>query len=106
MGWQIVKNPKTEKYQVFSSVVDAFIFEEEVTREELTEFWKEEFGRQGEYNFTRILNDLDKDRNPYNQFTMTWEEAVMWSDHQTKHHYKNPTPSTCGICKDNQKDQE
>lgn len=113
MGWQIVKNPKTEKYQVFSSIVDAFILEEEISREDLTQFWKSEFGRNGEDNFNRIMKGLDEGTKPYNQFTMTWEEALEWHTHSMTHDHGSQAPEdaklhpeTCNICKDIKHDME
>lgn len=101
MGWQILKNPETNEYQVFSSVVDDFITDHEYTKEELTEFWLQQFGEAGQKNFERILAELDKpDGKPYHQFTMTWDEAMMWHTHQTKHGPRSRQPDTCNICKD------
>lgn len=106
MGWQIVKNPETSGYHVFSSIVDDFITDYEMNREELTEFWQQQFGAQSMKNFERILTDLDKpDGKPYKQFTMTWAEAMMWHTHQTQHGDKNRHPKTCGICKDKAADE-
>lgn len=113
MGWQIVKNPKTKKYQVFSSIVDAFILEYEIGKRDLTNFWKAEFGNNGMDNFKRIIKALDEGRKPYNQFTHTWEEALMWHTHSTTHAHGSCAPQdsklhpeTCGICKDIKSDME
>lgn len=96
MGWQIVQNPKTKNYQVFSSIVDAFILDREVNREELTQFWKDEFGKSGELNFNFIMDKVDAGKPAYYQFTMTWDEAMMWHVHQTEH--STMRPDVCKIC--------
>jgi hypothetical protein len=100
MGWQIVKNPETNDYQVFSSIVDGFITDHEYTREELTEFWLQQFGERGQQNFKRILEELDKpDGKPYHQFTITWAEAIMMHTHSEKHGDKY-RPTDCQRCRE------
>ena len=113
MGWQIVKNPETEKYQIFSSIVDAFILEREISRRALGRYWMQQFGQQGEDNFNRIMKAIDEGGKPYNQFTMTFKEAQMWHTHSTEHAHGSCAPKgsklhpeTCGICKDIKSDME
>lgn len=111
MGWQIIKNPKTKNYQVFSSIVDAFILEE-ATKEELTNFWKQKFGSAGEDNFNRIIKQLDEGGKPYFQFTKDHKSALMWHIHSTSHKHGSCSktdifdPKNCDICSDIQKDEE
>lgn len=76
MAWQIIKNPDTNNYQIFSTIVDNFILDNEVTKEGLTQFWKEEYGRSGMYDLDRKLEIIDKGGNAYYQFTMTWDQAL------------------------------
>ncbi len=106
MGWQIVKNPETNKYQVFSSIVDAFILNDEISRRALGRFWKAEFGQQGEDNFNRIMKAIDEGEKPYGQNSLTWEEAKMWHTHVTDLHGYDQHHETCGICKDIKSDIE
>lgn len=105
MGWQIVKNPETEGYQIFSSIVDAFLLDDELSRDEMDEFWLNQFGAKGQDNYKKIMAELDKPNGkPYDKLTMTWKEAKMWDTHQAEHGIKNRQPDTCGICADIKKD--
>lgn len=114
MGWQIVQNPETKGYQIFGSITDTFMLENEVTREELTEFWTWKFGQDGQGSFQRIMKELDDGKKPYYQFTMTWDEALMWHTHSMTHSHGSQCtdeeaklhPETCVICSDISKDLE
>jgi hypothetical protein len=96
----IVKNPETGKYQLFSTVVDAFLFEEEVTKEELIQYWQYEHGRSGveRLNFDRIDNGTHT--------SWTYEDCKMWHDHTTYHNNGQRFPDTCDICSDIEKDEK
>jgi hypothetical protein len=100
MAWQIVKNPETSKYQIFSSIVDAFLLDDEFTKEELLEFFQHERGKQGVESAEKIIKELDQGIKPYGKLTMTFEEAKMWDAHQASHGPKNRQPDTCKICKE------
>lgn len=102
MGQSIVKNPETGKYQIFSTVVDSFLLEEEVTEEGLFEYWKERYGSSGVDSLRFTLNSKVKMRG-----TMTYEQAKMWNDHSVGHKHGSQAPrgspsfpNTCNICKE------
>lgn len=106
MSWQIVKNPETNCYQVFSSIVDGFITDYEMTREELTEFWEQQFGERGKPDFDRVMTELDKPNGkPYHEFTVTWDHANMLHTHSEKHGDKY-RPDSCKRCKEIVADEE
>lgn len=101
MGRQIVKNPQTNRYQIFSSITDSFILDDEFTREEMDEFVLSQFGQMGEgEKYLEIMKVLDEGGKPYGDLTMTWEEAKMWDTHQAEHGPKTRKPDMCKICKE------
>ena len=102
MAWQIVKNPDTQNYQIFSSIVDAFLLDDELTREEMDEFWLNQFGEQGQDGYNKTMVELDK---PNGKWLAEWKTAKMWDTHQAEHGQKTRQPDTCGICKDILKDE-
>ena len=107
MGWQIIKIPDTENYQIFSSITDSFLFfEEGATRKQLTAFYQNEFGRQGMYSFERIMEKLDKNEPAYYQFTKTYAEALKSHIHRTEHINGVSFPETCNLCKEEADDEE
>ena len=106
MAWQIVKNPETKKYQIYSSIVDAFLLDDEFSKEEILDFFQHERGKQGVESATKIIKELDKGLKPYGDLTMTWDEAKMWDTHQGSHGSKNRQPDTCKICKEILDDEE
>ena len=99
MSWQIVKNPETEMYQIFSSVVDAFLLDYEVTRDELEVFWVGSRGEQSLQAFSDIVEALDAGEVPPGYY-MTYEEAKMWDVHQSQHGPKTRQPDVCKICQE------
>lgn len=97
MGRQIVKNPQTNRYQIFSSIVDAFILDDEFTREELTDFWREQYGESSMVSFETRMVELHVNTE---QNRKDWECAKMWDTHQAEHGPKTRKPDVCQICKD------
>lgn len=101
--WEVVQNPKTEKYQIYSNVFEAFILEEEVDQQELKRIWLLEFGQAGEETLTNILlatNDNSYLRRRY------YEDSKMWDDHSVSHYRGSLAPrgadnhiKTCRICR-------
>jgi hypothetical protein len=100
MGWQIVKNPETEMYQVYSSIVDGFLLDAEHDIEELRQFWLFQNSKADMAKFDQIIADLDAGNPPYGDLTMTYEDAKMWDTHQASHGPKSRHPDTCKICKE------
>lgn len=107
MAWTIVKNPETEMYQIFSSIVDAFLLDEEITREEMDDLWLSQFGKAGVEEYNKIMNGIDSGV-PHTTYkhAITWERAKMWDTHQAEHGSKTRKPESCGICSDILKDEE
>lgn len=97
MSWKIVKNPDTQNYQIFSSIVDAFLLDNELTREEIDEFWLNEFGEKGQDNYKQIMSEFDKSTG---KWLNEWKTVKMWDTHQVEHGPKNRQPDICDICKD------
>lgn len=86
MGWRVTQNPETGKYQIFSSIVDAFILEEEIDRDDLRAFWISEFGENGKTHIENILISLDTDGPyPFSKWKQPYKELKMWNDHSMGH---------------------
>lgn len=75
MGRQIIKQPNG-KYCVFSSVVDNVIFchmeEKDIVDELVNEYRKEM-----EEKVKKIIFDLENDKKPYYQFTMSYPQLLQ-----------------------------
>ena len=105
MGWQVVKNPETEMYQIFSSVVDAFLLDYEVTRDELEDFWIGSRGQMSASALNEILEAIDDGRLPTG-YDMTYAKAKMWDVHQSDHGPKTRQPDVCKICQEIENDEK
>lgn len=94
MGWQIIKQTKikdklarlkdadgkerecyVDKYAIWSSIVDGFIYFN-LTREEVIEVFVETERRRLEESINQKLDTIDSGKPAYYQFTMTFEEAM------------------------------
>lgn len=102
MARQVVRNPETGKYQIFSSVVVAFVFDEEKSREELIRYYRD---RKGTYSVKSLLHILEDVDNGYYGSGMTYPQAKMWNDHSMGHKYgaqaskDSPSLISCSICR-------
>lgn len=75
MSWQIIKQPN-QQYCIYSTIVDHFIAVN-ATSQEVKDFYKEERGKQGLHTVEQILEKLTDGKQPYFQFTMTFDEAIQ-----------------------------
>ena len=73
MGRQIIKQPNG-LLCLWSSVVDSFILED-VSKEELIDFLTEEAKENITRDVEKVLKQVNEGKNPYYQFTLTYEEA-------------------------------
>lgn len=103
MGRKIVRNPETGDYQVFSSIVDAFLFDHEVDLQVLREFWQLEHGLEAMQRFEKRIEQLEVGTE---QNRKDWNDAVMWDTHQANHGQKSRQPATCKICKEIEDDEK
>ena len=58
MGLCILHN--NGSYNIFTTICDSLYWEEAITLEELTAFWKEEYGNNGTFNLTQGLERAHK----------------------------------------------
>jgi hypothetical protein len=77
MGKQIIQQPGTDKFAIFSSVTDTIIFWDGTENEVIEHFVAEAAERERE-EVTRLIEEvkLGQPRRPYAQFKLSWEEAV------------------------------
>lgn len=74
MGQQIIKQPDG-KYAVWSSIVDNFTYIN-CTPEEIIEVWVQEAREDITRMVTSKVEALNAGKQPYYQFTKTWEECL------------------------------
>lgn len=71
---QIIKQPNG-KYCIFSGIVDN-ITHYDLTREEIIEVKLEQAREEIIYNVDRILSKIEKNEQPYHQFTMSFDDMI------------------------------
>lgn len=76
MAWQIIKQPDG-KFCVYSTVVDHFVYTD-LSESQVTEVYKDEWGRNGVDFAERVIESLANGGQPYSQFTQSFDEAVAW----------------------------
>lgn len=94
MGHQIIQQPGTDLFAVFSDNTDSVIIWD-ATADELVDFYvecaKEDAAERTRRQIAKVLDpDVPK---PYYQFTMTWEQAL--AEHAAHGHDPlDPPPNT------------
>lgn len=82
MSNQIIKQPNG-KFAVWSTIVDDFVWRDGTPEQIVNAFVAAERQRI-EQRVQKVCKSLDEGEKPYNQFTMTWEEAVRRRDRVRK----------------------
>ncbi|MGI5223039.1 hypothetical protein [Nocardia sp. CA-290969] len=77
MGYQVIRQPDTDLFGIFSSNTDTFVMWE-ATRDEVVEFFVEEATQRARRDAERVVGlvEAGKSRDAYYQFALSWDDAV------------------------------
>ncbi len=77
MSYQIIRQPDTEYFGVFSTNTDTFVMWE-ATRDEVLDFFVREAKRRARIDTNRALDlvETGQTREAYSQFALTWDQAA------------------------------
>lgn len=77
MGYQVIRQPGTDLFGIFSSERDQFVMWE-ATRADVVDFFVELAVERARRDAERVLGHVEagEPRKAYFQFAMTWDQAV------------------------------
>ena len=99
MGYQIIKEPGTKLYNIFSSVSDSWVYEEPITEDDVLDFFVTMAQEDAKESTLTKLKAVDSGKPAYYQFTKTWDQAEELNIHTTNHSDSKDYPN-CRVCKD------
>ncbi len=76
MSQQIIKQPNG-LYAIYSTISNQFIFFN-ASPEDIVNEWVNQYRAEAYQAVDKIVKQLENGEKPYNQFTMSFDEAVDW----------------------------